>query len=175
MAKIRLIWEKIKQLSPDNRMASLVSKYSDMFEDTLDTMKSIHAKFVVKADAKPKFFKPRAVPYPLKGEINDELKQLETLGILEKVSYSTWAATIVLVLMPDGTVRICGDYKVTVNNDLEVHQYRLPKNDELFANLNGGKKFSKSDLSHAYQQVLLDNQSRTCVTIITHQGLYMYT
>ena len=67
-------------------MASLVSKYSDMFEDTLDTMKSIHAKFVVKADAKPKFFKPRAVPYPLKGEIYDELYRLETLGILEKVS-----------------------------------------------------------------------------------------
>lgn len=97
------------------------------------------------------------------------------MGVLEKVSYSTWAAPIVPVLKPDGTVRICGDYKVTVNNDLEVHQYPLPKAEDLFANLNGGKKFSKLDLSHAYQQVLLDNESRAYVTINTHQGLYRYT
>ena len=175
LEKIRLNWEKIKQLSPDNRMESLVSTYSDMFEDSLDTIKSIHAKLAVKADAKPKFFKSRAVQYPLKGKINDDLKRLKTLGSLEKVSYSPWAAPIVLVLKPNGTVRICEDYKVTVNNDLEVHQYPLPKAEELFANLNGGNKFSKLDLSHAYQQVLLDNQSRTCGTINTHQGLYRYT
>ena len=59
--------EKSKQLSPDDRMESLVSKYYDMFEDTLDTLKSIHAKLEVKADVKQKFFKPRAVPYPLNG------------------------------------------------------------------------------------------------------------
>ena len=155
LEKIRLNWEKIKQLSPDYRMESLVSKYSHVFEDTLGTIKSIHAKLEVKADAKPKFFKPRAMPYALKGKINDELKRLKTLGVLEKASYSPWAAPIVPVLKPYGTVRICEDYKVTVNNDLEVHQYPLPKAEELFANLNGGKKFSKLDLSHAYQQVLL--------------------
>ena len=62
----------------------------------------------------PSFFKPHA----LKGNTNDELNRLETLGVLEKVSYSQWATPIVPVLKPDGTVRICGNYKVTSNNDL---------------------------------------------------------
>ena len=62
---------------------------------------------------------------------------------------------------PDGSVRICGDYKVTINPDLEVDHYPLPTLEDLFATLAGGLKFSKLDLSHAYQQVLLDEKSQS--------------
>ena len=76
-------------------------------------------------------------------------------GVIEKTSFSNWAAPIVAVPKPDGTVRICGDYKVTVNPVLEVQQYPVPKVEDLLATLAGGQKFTKLDLSHAYQQVLL--------------------
>ncbi len=68
-------------------------------------------------------------------------------------------------------MRICGDYKVTVNPVLHVDQYPLPKPDGLFA---GGKKFSTLDLSHAYQQLLLEEDSHKFVTMNTHRGLYQY-
>ena len=58
---------------------------------------------------------------------------------------------------------------------LEVDQYLLPKPEDLFATLAGGKCFTKIDLTHAYQQMALDNQSRELVTINTHKGLYRYT
>ena len=51
----------------------------------------------------------------------------------------------------------------------------LPNPEELFVALSGGKKFSKLDLSRAYQQILLDEQSREYVTINTHKGLYRPT
>ena len=38
---------------------------------------------------------------------------------------------------------------------LHVDQHPIPKAEDLFATLAGGKKFSKLDLSQAYQQVLL--------------------
>ena len=76
---------------------------------------------------------------------------------------------------PDGTVRLCGDYKVTVNPHLLVDQYPLPKPDDIFATLAGGKTFSKLDLANAYQQVVLDESSRELVTITTHKGLYRFT
>ena len=71
-------------------------------------------------------------------------------------------------------MRICGDYKVTVNPVLQVDQYPVPKAEDLFATLAGGQKFTKLDLSHAYQQVLLSKDSRQYVTINTHKGLYQY-
>ena len=58
---------------------------------------------------------------------------------------------------------------------MEVDQYPLPKPEDLFATLAGGKKFTKLDLSQAYQQLTLDNESRKYVTINTHKGLYQYT
>ena len=45
----------------------------------------------------------------------------------------------------DGSVRLCGDYRRTVN--LEIDQYPLPLPEDLMAALTGGYKFSKLDLS----------------------------
>ena len=58
--------------------------------------------------------------------------------MIEKTNYSNWAAPIVAVPKPNGTVRICGDYKVTVNPVLQVDQYPVPKAEDLFASLPGG-------------------------------------
>ena len=64
---------------------------------------------------------------------------------------------------------------MTVNPVLQVEQYPLPKPDDLFTALAGGKQFSKIDLTSAYQQMSLDEKSRELVTINTHKGLYQYT
>ena len=89
--------------------------------------------------------------------------------------HSEWAAPVVVVPKGDGCLRVCGDYKTTVNPVLVVDNYPLPKPDDLMSQLAGGQRFSKIDLSQAYQQVQLDNESRKFVTINTHQGLYQYT
>ena len=70
---------------------------------------------------------------------------------------------------------ICGDYKTTVNPALDVDQYPLPRPDNLFATLAGGRYFSTMDLSHAYNQLPLDNHARQFLMINTHHGLYQYT
>ena len=73
------------------------------------------AHLKLKENATPQFFKPRPVPFALKEKIAEELKRLERIGVLEKVEFSDWATPIVPVRKPDGTVRICSDYKVTAN------------------------------------------------------------
>ena len=89
--------------------------------------------------------------------------------------HSDWAAPIVPVPKKDGHIRICGDYKVSVNQSLVVDQHPLPNPEELFTTLTGGQQFSKLDLSQAYQQIILDDDSRKYITINTHRGLYQYT
>ena len=100
-----------------------------------------------------------------------ELDHLEQDGVLERVSHSDWATPIVVVRKPTGKVRICGDFKVTLNPVLksDIHPFPLPE--ELFHKLNQGYKFSKIDLANAYLQIELEDKS---VVINTHQGLYRY-
>ena len=50
-----------------------------------------------------------------------------------------------------GEIRICGDYKMTVNCAAESDTYPVPETEDLLATLNGGKKFSKLDLRQAYE------------------------
>ena len=176
LRQLSLNWRAIHYTMTSNapNIKELSEVYS-VFDEGLGTVKGITATLKVKPGAQPKFFKPRPVPFALKDKIADELHRLEREGILEKVDSSEWATPIVPVLKPDNTVRICGDYKVTINPVLDVPEYPLPTAEEIFTRLNGGEKFSKLDLSHAYQQVLLDEESRDYVTINTHLGLYRYT
>ena len=75
----------------------------------------------------------------------------------------------------NGCFRICSDYKVTHHNqNLAIDQYPLSGAEELFATLAGGKIFTKLDLAQAYLQVLLEEQSKYCCAIDTHQGLYKF-
>ena len=147
-----------------------MQQHQPLFADRLGTVESYEV-----TEAAPRFFKSRPVPLVIKDAIGRELDRLEQQGIIEKVSHSKWAAPIVAVPKKDGRFRICGDYKVTVNQVLSVEQYPLPKPEDLFTNLAGGKVFSKLDLSQAYLQVKLDEKSTSYVTINTHQGLYRYT
>ena len=100
---------------------------------------------------------------------------LEAAGIIKKVPHSKWAAPIVPVPKGDGKIRLCGDYKVTVNQSLEIDQYPLPKPEDLFASLSGGEKCSKIDITKAYLQMPLEEEPREYVTVNTHMGLFRYT
>ncbi len=82
--------------------------------------------------------------------MEDELTRLEELGIIRARQFADWAAPIVPVLKDDGAVRICGDYRVTINGAMKVDTYPLPRIEELFAAMSGGVLLTKLDLMHAY-------------------------
>ncbi len=104
-----------------------------------------------------------------------ELDLLIKEHIIEPVKFSEWAALVVPVLKPDGSVRLCGDYRVTVNRQSSLEQYPIPRMEDMFAVLSGGEKYTKLDMSHAYQQILLDKTSKQYVIVNTHKGLFTYT
>jgi len=132
------------------------------------------ATLYAKPDCKPKFLKARPVAFALKQKIDHELDRLESEGLVERVKYSKWASPIVPVLKSDGSVRICGDYKSTFNQAAVVDQYPIPKVEDLLAEMSGGKQWSKLDLTSAYMQLELDEDSKDYTTINTHRGLYRY-
>ena len=78
------------------------------------------------------------------------------------------------MLKKDGSVCICGDYQVTVNQASKIDSYPLPKIDDLLASLGHGKSFFKLDLVHAHQQIPLEETSKQYVVVNTHRVLYRY-
>ena len=87
----------------------------------------------------------------MKSKVEEELEWLEKEGIIEPVQYAEWVAPIVPVLKADGkSLRICGDFKVTVNKADQLDCYPIPKIEDLFAPLAHGKTFTKLDMSHYY-------------------------
>ena len=180
---IRLDWRQIAKVSasiPSSgdlaaQVSALQGRYHEVFADGLGTISPFLANLSVSTDAKPKFFKPRPVPFALRAKVEGELDRLTRDGVLVKVPYCDWAAPVVAVPKADGGIRLCGDYKVTVNPVLDIDQYPLPKPDDIFATLSGGQLFTTLDLTHAYNQLLLDENSRKFVTINTHKGMYQYT
>ena len=99
--------------------------------------------------------------------MEEELKRLQQQGIISPVTHSDWATPIVPISKPDRSVRICGDYKVTVNPAAKIDSYPLPKIDDLFTKIAGAKIFSKLDLAHAYQQLELTEDAKRLTTIDT--------
>ncbi|GFT69156.1 uncharacterized protein K02A2.6 [Trichonephila clavipes] len=88
---------------------------------------------------------------------------------------SEWATPVVPVVKSDGSIRLslCADYSVTLNPNLIVPQHPLPRLDEIFGSLNGGKQFTKLDFKHAYLQMKVHPDSQKLMTINTHKGLYI--
>ena len=103
------------------------------------------------------------------------LEKLQTEEIIEPVEFSEWAAQIVPVVNRDGTFRVCGDYKLTVNQAAQVDVYPLPLLDDLFASLVGGKFFTKLEIAQRtnnfYSMTILDVTSQ----LTPHKGLFRYT
>ena len=90
------------------------------------------------------------------------------------MQFSERAAPIVPIMKPDNSIRIFGDYKTTVNQVSELDNYPIQKAEDLLATLGGGEKFTKLDMSQAYQQLQLDHESKRYTTINTHKGLFQY-
>ena len=155
-------------------MQQVLDQYPAIFNGKLGQIVGAAASLQVDSTKPPRFFKARPVPYALRSKVEDELTRLQQQGVIKPVTYSEWAAPIVPVVKRDGNVRICGDYKLTVNAVSTTDHYPLPRIEDIFASLSGGQTFTKLDLEHAYQQVPLTEEAQKYTTVNTHKGLFQY-
>ncbi|XP_054723430.1 uncharacterized protein K02A2.6-like [Uloborus diversus] len=173
--KINLDWSAIKTLKTSNELSlkKLLEEYKEIFDGKLGEINNHEVKLNLKPNSQPIFCRSRPVPFTLKNRVESEIDRLEKEGIIEKVDTSEWATPVVPIVKTDGSIRLCADYSVTLNPNLEVPQHPLPKLEEIFTCLNGGKHFSKLDFSHAYLQMRVHPESQHLLTLNTHKGLYV--
>ena len=173
---IRLDWHQLNsvQVAIEELCENLVLKHAKVFDGQLGHLEQYTARLQVDPAAEPRFYKARPVAYALRARVEAEIDRLQGLGVIEPVPHADWAAPVVPVVKTDGSIRLCGDYKLTANQVAKTDAYPLPRIEDLFASLAKGQKFTKLDLKNAYAQVPLSDDSKKYTTINTTKGLFQY-
>lgn len=166
----------VASIDQSTAVNTLKLKYPRVFDtSTMGKITGIQARIHLKPDAKPIFVKNRRVAFSMQKAVEKGIDDLVRSGVLIKVDTSEWATPIVSVPKAHGEVRICGDYKVTINQRMLVDEHPLPSIEELFSQMSGGDKFTKIDLTKAYLQMEVHPDDQKYLTLSTHKGLYQPT
>ena len=133
----------------------------------------IKVSLKLKEGAKPVYKKARPVQFALQSLVDRELDRWVEDGVAERVEagvYSGWGTPLVPIPKQD-RVRLCADYRITVNPQLEPVKHPLRTPEELFASIQG-KRFAKLDCKSAYQQCELTEESKDLTTVTSQRGAY---
>lgn len=162
----------INFLSNIEEISAITKKYSEVFKEGLGKYTGHPVTIYLKPGATPKFLKARPVPYAIKSKVEKEIDRLVHEGVLRSTAFSEWATPVVPIVKKSGEIRLCGDYRSTVNEATESDTYPMPTANEVFAIIAGGKYFTTLDLDRAYTQVVVSDDTAKLLTLNTCKGLY---
>jgi len=151
--------------------------YTDIFSQEKINALPEHSKYDHRIDLIPEAkFADRPI-YPLSKKEFDVLwnyiREMEDYGKIRRSS-SPIGAPILFVLKPDGTLRLCVDYrelnKITIKN-----KYPLPLMSELGSRLGKATIFTKLDLKNGYYLIRMAGGEEWKTAFKRRYGLYEYT
>ena len=171
-----------ENLQPDAQLQmacqGLCEEFPDLFKKELGCLTGFELEVKFKENAAPVFCKPRTVPFAIQDDLNQAYEAGIAKGVWKPVQFNDYGTPVVPIrkkgaLGQPAKIRVCGDYSVTVNSQLETHRYRMPLPDDLMRKLSGGYGFSKVDLADAYNQIKLGPESQKRLALSTHRGVLL--
>ncbi|GJV36570.1 putative reverse transcriptase domain-containing protein [Tanacetum coccineum] len=106
-------------------------------------------------------------------ELSGQLQELQDKGFI-RPSHSPWGAPVLFVKKKDGSFRMCIDYK-ELNKLTVKNHYPLPRIDDLFNQMQGGRYFSKIDLQLGYHQLRVHEDDIPKTAFRTRYGHFEFT
>ena len=116
--------------------------------------------------------KPRRFPEPISRAIESQCEELKKLDIID-YSKSPWSSPIVPVRKPDGSIRMCIDYR-QVNKVTKADRFPIPSVNDLVFGLHGMKYFTTLDLVKGYYQVKLHPDCQEYTAFSTSKHHYQF-
>ncbi len=145
----------------------IVQEFEDVFAEGLGTIKELPVTLYVDPSVIPIHLKARNVTFAQLAKIGEEIDHLCKAGVLEPIITTDWAMPVIDVFKPIGELRLCGDFKSTLNRALtDAWSISIPSVAELLADLSEGRYFMKLDLSKAYLQLRVDEPYVKLQTIL---------
>ena len=162
-----------------NEIVRNSDEFPDLFKPELGCLKDFELEVKFKADTVPVFHKARPVPFALRDDLVKGYEEGIAKGVWKPVQFNEYGTPVVPIrkahtsgsLKPK--MRICGDYSVGINDQLEDHRHPLPLPEELMQKLGGGFGYTKIDLADAYNQIQLAPESQRRLALSTHRGVLL--
>ncbi|KII72937.1 hypothetical protein RF11_12305 [Thelohanellus kitauei] len=111
------------------KLERILETYEEVFSnDTLGT-KGYTKSIKLRSACSPQVFQPRNVRYAVRNQVEQELEQLSTEGIIQKIDD------------PNEQLRICRDFKVSINKHKNYLPYPLPTFRDILEKIKCGQRF----------------------------------
>ena len=140
-------------IDEQDTIRKLLVQYQDVFSQSEFDLGQTHLleHCINTGDAKPVSQPPRRVPFAFADAEKRQIGKMLNAGLV-RPSTSPWASPICLVRKPDGSARVCVDYK-KLNAVTVPVQHPVPRTDDCINALSGVTVFSVGDATSGYYQV----------------------
>ncbi|KAK9703354.1 hypothetical protein QE152_g29388 [Popillia japonica] len=161
-------------LDTNKQLEQIIEENVELFNSSLGKIKNYKVKLHIKENAKPSHIAARPTKFGIQNNVEAELERLVKQGTISPVDPNKtpieWARPTVNVPKKDGGIRICDDFRTTINPVLIAEKHPVPLFDQLRRQLGNGLTYSKIDLKDAYLQFEVEEASRKYLIISTHKG-----
>jgi hypothetical protein len=154
------------------RIDSIVQSFSDVFEPPSTALANDLAPpcITLTPGSVPPNRPAFRLSLPERQELEAQITQMLEKGWIQPSS-SPYGAPVLFVPKPDGSLRMCIDYRA-LNNLTVKNKYPLPRIEDLMDNLAGAKYFSSLDLTSGYHQLRLTSSDIPKTAFNTHFGKF---
>ena len=105
---------------------------------------------------------------PIKRYLNSHLAK----GFIQ-ASSASYSSPIPFVKKPEGEIRFCVDYR-RLNGITKKDRYPIPLIEEILAQIEGAKYFTKIDIRQASYRIRMSENSEELTTFLTRFGAFKY-
>lgn len=130
----------------------------------------IDHRIVVDEAARPPFQRPYRMSDAEQQELTRQLEKLLDKDFI-RPSNSPYGAPVLFVQKPDGSLRLCIDYR-GLNKITKRDRYPLPNIADFMQKLAGAKHFSKVDLRTGFNLVSMEPGHEEKTAFTTHMGAF---
>jgi len=161
------------QLSAEqrNQVKDLLVEFNEIFSDVPKVTHLIEHK-VELTESEPVKRKPCPIPYKMQEVIDKEIEDMLAMGIIER-SEAPYASPLVLVKKPDGSYRVCVNFK-DLNKITVFDPEPMMSPDDIFHKLTGSQFYSTFDFCKGYWAIPMAEESKDFTTFVTSKGLMRF-
>ena len=147
-------------------LADVSRLFPDLLKETMDPR--VEVDFSLRDPTLITAQKPYRLSRDRAQKVAAEIESQLQRGLIRHSS-SLFAAPVVPVVKPNGSIRLCQDYRL-LNANTDLDPFPMPFLDDIIVNLGGCEWFTKIDLKDAFRQIGLTERTRHLTAFVSATG-----